>query len=288
MADQHVQEFEQAALVYVDELFRTARRLSGGDTPAAEDLLQETLLRAWRSFHRFTPGTNCRAWLHKILLHVRAQRARRERHRTVVEQSSFSPAGATSSTAAVTTADHIRRAFSELPAHYQAVILLADVADFSYREIAAALNVPVGTVMSLPASLPRPIAGALRQHELCALRGAAPLADPAEAARVSSALPRVDFRRAGLHPVSGHVCRGPAGHYADVVFAGEGRTASVLLETASHGADPAHGTFTAGGFAVAVARGGDRGGYIVTTVDAAGSAAAGVRSLNAFFKEMQW
>jgi hypothetical protein len=101
-------------------------------------------------------------------------------------------------------------------------------------------------------------------------------------------MPRVDFRRAGMHPVSGHVCDGPAGRYAHVVFAGGGHTASVLLATGFHDVDGAHGTFAAGGFAVAVARARHRGGYIVTTADAAASAAAGVPSLTAFFKEMRW
>lgn len=324
VADERIQDFEQAALVHVDELYRAARRLSGGSAAAAEDLLQETLLRAWRSFDRFMPGTNCRAWLHKILTHVGAQRARHERRRHEIERS---PPAA--SDPATSTAAHIRTAFNELPAHYQAVILLADVQGFSYREIAAALDVPIGTVMSRlnrgrrrlrtrfqeletryarirrivaaataaavvvagswsrPLPVPASVADAVRQHEFCALRRAAPLADVSESTRLSPAMPRIDFRPAGMHAVSGHVCDGPGGRYGHVVFAGDGRTASVLLGTAFPGVDATHGTFTAGGFAVGVARAHNRGGYIVTTADAAASAAAGVPSLNAFLKEMR-
>lgn len=63
-----IEEFENAALPHLDCLFRTAARLVGNRTEA-EDLIQEVYLQAWKSFHRFEPGTNCRAWLYKILFH---------------------------------------------------------------------------------------------------------------------------------------------------------------------------------------------------------------------------
>ena len=69
-------EFERAALPYLPEIYRTAVGLLGGNRTEAEDLAQDVFLEAWKSFHRFEPGTNIRAWLHKILVH-RASRFRR-------------------------------------------------------------------------------------------------------------------------------------------------------------------------------------------------------------------
>src|SRR5437867_5493853 len=62
-------QFESAALPHLDSLYRTAAKIIG-DRTEAEDLVQETFLQAWKSFHRFEVGTNCRAWLFKILFHV--------------------------------------------------------------------------------------------------------------------------------------------------------------------------------------------------------------------------
>jgi RNA polymerase sigma-70 factor (ECF subfamily) len=64
-----LEDFEAAAMPHFDDLYRTAARVIG-DRTEAEDLVQETYLQGWKSFHRFEPGTNCRAWLFKILFHV--------------------------------------------------------------------------------------------------------------------------------------------------------------------------------------------------------------------------
>ena len=69
------EEFERAALPHLPEIYRTAVGLLGGNRTEAEDLSQDVFLEAWKSFHRFEPGTNIRAWLHKILVH-RASRFR--------------------------------------------------------------------------------------------------------------------------------------------------------------------------------------------------------------------
>src|SRR5512134_2960631 len=74
-----VEDFEAAALPHMDDLFRTARRV-GGNQSEAEDVIQETFLQAWKSFDRFEAGTNCRAWLYKIMFHV-VQHHRRKRFR---------------------------------------------------------------------------------------------------------------------------------------------------------------------------------------------------------------
>ena len=82
---QRREEFDRAALVHVPELLRVAARLCGS-ADAGEDLLQETYLQAWRSFHRFEAGTNCRAWLYKILLFTySAQNRKRARQPFLVD-----------------------------------------------------------------------------------------------------------------------------------------------------------------------------------------------------------
>jgi RNA polymerase sigma-70 factor (ECF subfamily) len=117
----------------------------------AEDLVQETLVQALQSFHRFTPGTNCRAWLLSILQHVRANRLRKE-GRFVVESNveerlanvvPFVPPVPDS-----ITDEDMLAALGRIPPHHQEVILLCDVEEMTYKEIAAALEIPIGTVMS--------------------------------------------------------------------------------------------------------------------------------------------
>lgn len=121
-----------------------------GDTAAAEDVVQEACLRAWQGFDRFEPGTNCRAWLHKILFRTIASR-RRELHRELAmfddqffDETRF-PA---SMPANPFTAHQIQKAFDELPIAFATVIQLVDVEGLSYKEVSEALDVPVGTVMS--------------------------------------------------------------------------------------------------------------------------------------------
>jgi RNA polymerase sigma-70 factor (ECF subfamily) len=149
-ADSQWRLFEAEALPHVDRLFRHAMWLERNRTEA-EDLVQETLVQALQSFQRFTPGTNCRAWLLSILQHVRSNRLR-TRGRLVIDSDveerlsqvvPFVPP----------VPDHVTdedmlRALAQIPPHYQQVILLCDVEELTYKEIAAALDVPMGTVMS--------------------------------------------------------------------------------------------------------------------------------------------
>ncbi|MEZ5421179.1 MAG: sigma-70 family RNA polymerase sigma factor [Vicinamibacterales bacterium] len=142
--------FEAEAMPHVDRLFRLAMWWER-DRGEAEDLVQDTLVQALKSFHRFTPGTNCRAWLATILQHVRSNR-RRARHREVLvddphdrfaETVAFVPA-----VPQQLTDDDVLAALRGLPEPYQDIILLCDVEELSYKEIAAALGIPMGTVMS--------------------------------------------------------------------------------------------------------------------------------------------
>jgi RNA polymerase sigma-70 factor (ECF subfamily) len=142
--------FEAEAMPHIDRLFRHAMWLAG-NRAEAEDLVQETMVQALQSFHRFTLGTNCRAWLVTILKHVRANRLRKQ-DRVIVDSTLEErvahvvpfvppiPDGLTD--------EDMLLALREIPVHHQEVILLCDVEEMTYKEIAAALEIPIGTVMS--------------------------------------------------------------------------------------------------------------------------------------------
>ena len=142
--------FETEAMPHVDRLFRHAMWLSR-NRAEAEDLVQETLVQALQSFHRFTPGTNCRAWLVSILQHVRSNRQRKQ-GRTVID-SNLDERVANVVPFVPPIPEHVTDedmllALQQIPSHHQEVILLCDVEDMTYKEIAAALDIPIGTVMS--------------------------------------------------------------------------------------------------------------------------------------------
>jgi RNA polymerase sigma-70 factor, ECF subfamily len=143
--------FETEALPHVDRLFRLAMWLER-DRAEAEDLVQETLTQALQSFHRFSPGTNCRAWLTTILQHIRSNR-RRARNRTPVENAAIEERFAQTLAFVPPVPDHLTDedvlgALRQIPETYQEVILLCDVQEMTYKEVASALNIPIGTVMS--------------------------------------------------------------------------------------------------------------------------------------------
>lgn len=145
-----VAEFEAEALTQVNDLFRTALRVVGNRSEA-EDIVQETCLEAWKSFHRFEPGTNCRAWMFKIMFRVINRHRRRwfrfptiDESEQVLEKSLVYAAPVPQHL----SDEDVLAAFDKLPEQYREVVLLADVQDFSYKEIADTLGIPTGTVMS--------------------------------------------------------------------------------------------------------------------------------------------
>jgi RNA polymerase sigma-70 factor (ECF subfamily) len=147
---QRREEFDRAALVHIPELLRVASRLCGS-ADAGADLLQETYLQAWRSFHRFEAGTNCRAWLYKILLFTHsAQNRKRARQPFLVDLDAADETAllVDAPTPDILTAEAVKAAFDRLAEHFRTVVVLVDVEGLTYREAAAALNVPLGTVMS--------------------------------------------------------------------------------------------------------------------------------------------
>jgi RNA polymerase sigma-70 factor (ECF subfamily) len=156
-------EYEREVMPHVDALFGTAVRLTRNERDA-EDLLQDTLLRAYRFWHKFEQGTNCKAWLFKILSNTFINRYHQQRRaqETVqaaaaeeavtrdiltheVSHATRDPEGALASRM---LSDDVQRALAELPADFRLPVLLCDVEEFSYKEIAEIMECPVGTVMS--------------------------------------------------------------------------------------------------------------------------------------------
>jgi RNA polymerase sigma-70 factor, ECF subfamily len=153
--------FEAGALEFVDSLYRTALRLTRVPSDA-EDLVQDTYLKAFRAADSFEQGTNLRAWLFTIL-HNTARNRARDRSRDsvtvdseVVEQAAETPrfgvSGRVDDPEALllrnTLAPELQAAVDDLPDTFREVVWLRDVEEFSYAEIAEVLNIPVGTVMS--------------------------------------------------------------------------------------------------------------------------------------------
>jgi RNA polymerase sigma-70 factor, ECF subfamily len=143
-------EFEQVALPHSRSLLRVARRLTF-DPATAEDLVQETMLRAWRSFDQFETGTNARAWLFRILLNAFYAQGRKIRSAPALvsidaSAHDFEWQGRVDLTLLDRAA--IARALDELSAEHRTVLLLAVVEGFTCRETSAILAVPIGTVMS--------------------------------------------------------------------------------------------------------------------------------------------
>jgi len=147
--------FEELAVPAFDSLYNFARWLTQNQTEA-EDLVQETYLKALRSFASFQPGTNFRAWMLRILKNTfLSSRSRLERRMTLAmdwEEDSpalpVNPASAESVLIERSGVDAVRSAIEQMPAIFREVILLCDVEDASYREIAEILSIPIGTVMS--------------------------------------------------------------------------------------------------------------------------------------------
>ena len=146
-----VEDFEAVAMPHLADLYRSASLLLRNSSEA-EDLAQEVYLEAWKSFHRFEPGTNCRAWLFKILFH-RLHHLRRRLIKASKLEAFSSPADQDNLMAEPPVPQEIRDdeillALEKVPVEFREVVLMADVEEFSYKEIAAALKIPLGTVMS--------------------------------------------------------------------------------------------------------------------------------------------
>jgi RNA polymerase sigma-70 factor (ECF subfamily) len=150
------ESFEDEALAYLDRLYSAALRLTRNPA-SAEDLVQDTYLKALRFSHRYTRGTNLRAWLFTIL-HNTFRNARRGEGRDPVDIDSERVELAASDTPAIDAPDaallretldaDLKAALDDLPEAFRQAVWLRDVEEFSYAEIASIVAVPVGTVMS--------------------------------------------------------------------------------------------------------------------------------------------
>jgi RNA polymerase sigma-70 factor (ECF subfamily) len=153
--------FERDALVFTDQLYAAALRYTRNPDDA-RDLVQDTYLKAFASFHQFEPGTNLRAWLYRVLTTTFINTYRKDQRRPQIAnneledwqlaeaQSHTSDQGKSAETVALESLpdSDIKRALQEIPEEFRLVVYYADVEGFAYKEIAEILGVPSGTVMS--------------------------------------------------------------------------------------------------------------------------------------------
>ena len=142
--------FEAEAVPLMPDVFRVAKWLAR-DHAIAEDLLQETFTEALKSFHRYTPDTNCRAWLITILYRVNGKRRMKLGQLKLVEDAEEQIAETVAFEPSIPqriTDEDIIAALKKLPQKYLDVVMLTDVEELSYKETADALGTPIGTVMS--------------------------------------------------------------------------------------------------------------------------------------------
>lgn len=135
-------EFEQFVVPLASGLLRFARRLTA-NKGTAEDLVQDTLLKAWRSYHQFEPGTSIKAWLYRILINTHHAQGRRPCSRLHAVPMEDIPSNLPTHEAL-----EMRQALGRLPEDQRTALLLAVVEGFTCREIAEIAGVPMGTVMS--------------------------------------------------------------------------------------------------------------------------------------------
>jgi RNA polymerase sigma-70 factor (ECF subfamily) len=151
--------FEEEALDLADQVYRVARGLVGSKEEA-EDLMQDTYARAFRSWRSFTPGTNLRAWLLRILTNLNIDRGRRVQRspdlQSLEERDYYlydrleAATGNSDEERVIErlSQDDIVEALAEVPHDFRDVVVLVDIGDFSYADAAQILDIPVGTVMS--------------------------------------------------------------------------------------------------------------------------------------------
>jgi len=157
-------DFQGEAMVYMDALFSAAMRMTRNPADA-EDLVQETYLKAYRAFPGFEEGTNLRAWLYRILTntYINLYRAKQRRpevtdvedvedlylfHRLSATSAAAGSRSAEEEVLASITDVEVKEALDSLPEAFRLAVYLADVEGFSYAEIAEITDVPIGTVMS--------------------------------------------------------------------------------------------------------------------------------------------
>jgi RNA polymerase sigma-70 factor (ECF subfamily) len=171
-------DFEREALPHLGALYAAALRMTRNERDA-EDLVQDALLRAYRFFDTFQAGTNCKAWLFRILTNAFCNRYReREREQVVLSEAESSPANleqflggsgadgrdAESALLGQMVSADVEKALAAVPSDFRMAVILADLEDFSYKEIAEIMDCPAGTVMSRLFRGRKILQGLLRQY----------------------------------------------------------------------------------------------------------------------------
>ena len=144
------EDFDREAWTHFREIYRAALRLTRR-AAEAEDLAQEVFLQAWKSFARFERGTNCRAWLYRILWNVNQQRVRKKAPVPLGAEGEARIAetlAAEEPTPTEIRDEEVAAALEALSSEHRQILILSDVEEFSYKEISTILRVPIGTVMS--------------------------------------------------------------------------------------------------------------------------------------------
>ncbi len=143
-------DFENEAMPFSADLFRVAMFLKR-DRDAAEDLAQETMMQALKSFHRYEKGTNCKAWLTTIMYYTHYKQLRKQKNLHLVADTEEKIAETVQFEAPIpqnVTDEDVLHALKKVPEAFRQIILLCDVESFAYKEISALLDIPIGTVMS--------------------------------------------------------------------------------------------------------------------------------------------
>jgi len=160
-AEQRRARFERDALPFLDQLYAAAMRMTRNPADA-EDLVQETFVKAFAAFHQFQEGTNLKAWLYRILTNtfINSYRKKQREPLTVPDDDTsdwylYDKLGASNVEASAESEvlekipdEDVQRALEDLPEGFRMAVLLADIEGFSYKEIAEIMGVPIGTVMS--------------------------------------------------------------------------------------------------------------------------------------------
>jgi RNA polymerase sigma-70 factor (ECF subfamily) len=174
--------FAEEALPWLDAVYRFALRLTGGRTDAAEDLVQETFLRAYRHWDTYTPGTSCRSWLFTICRNafLRGEEQRGRRHEVLDSEIDFNAEAVASAVEldeireadperaffASFVDDEVTAAVARLPDDFRDAVVLSDLEGLSYQEVADVLGIPIGTVKSRLYRGRRLLGRALRDYAL--------------------------------------------------------------------------------------------------------------------------